>query len=247
MIGNGLNTQAQEGYHVFTCGTPNSTTTENSRRVAPNQSSSTGMNYYDCDCLSPIPSFTITSGNTIYLECEHPGTYVPVFLDASATQYENAYEVRVEDINTGNAFSKMFYGPASTINLQTIFPNMQVNNTYLITLKAINTCDQASTDQFVTIEYNPSCGGWFLRSNPNPANEILTIEYNLPVEKETDTEISIVEFNNPANLKTLKSKGKQIKGKHSLQINTNALKSGTYLVVLKTPEKILNHKVQIIH
>lgn len=209
--------------------------------------STIGMDYYDCDCLSPIPSFTITGGNTIYLECEHPGTYVPVFLDASATQFENAYEVKVEDINTGNTFSKIFYGPASTINLQTIFPNMQVNNTYLVTLKAINTCDQESTDQFVTIEYNYSCGGWFLRSSPNPANETLTIEYNLAVEKETDTEISIIEFNNPANLKTLKSKGKQIKGKHSLQINTSVLKSGTYLIVLKTPEKTLNHKVQIIH
>jgi len=215
--------------------------------------STTGMNYYDCDCLEPIPSFSIAEGdytiyqNTLYLDCENPGTYVPVFINAAATQHENCYEVTVEDLTTNVSYTKIYYGTASSLNLQYVFPNMEVDHVYSVRLKAINTCAEDSTEVIVSIEYEFGCGEWFLKASPNPANETLTIEYNLAVEKETDTEISIVEFNNPANLKSLKSKGKQDKGKHSLQINTNALKSGTYLIVLKTLEKTLNYKVQIIH
>lgn len=215
--------------------------------------STVGMDYYDCDCLEPVPSFSIAEGdytiyqNTIYLDCEHPGTYVPVFINAASTQYENCYEVTVEDLITNVSYTKIYYGPASSLNLQYVFPNMEVDHVYSVRLKAINTCAEDSIEVIISIEYDFGCGEWFLKASPNPANETLTIEYNIAVEKETDTEISIIEFNNPANLKTLKSRGKQNKGKHSLQINTNALKSGTYLIVLKTPGKTLNHKVQIIH
>jgi len=209
----------------------------------------TGMNYYDCDCLNPVPSFSISgaSGSTLYLNCDDPGTNVAVFIDASATQYENAYEITVEDINTGDSYTKLYYGDAATINLQEIFPNMQVNSVYYISLKAINTCTQQSTHQYLSIEYNLSCGGWFLRLSPNPASQTLKIEYGIDVERETDTEITVTEFNNPTSKNTVKAKSKQPKGKHEVQINTSSLRNGMYVVALKTPEKVLSQKIQILH
>ncbi|GEM_PF-2245893 len=233
------------GYHI----NHNAITPCQINRIHNEIQTTAGMNYYDCNCLNPVPSFTITgtSGGTLYLNCDDPGTNVAVFIDASATQHENAYEITVEDINTGDSYTKIYYGPASTINLQEIFPNIQVNRVYYISFKAINTCGKQSTHQYLSIEYNLSCGGWFLRLSPNPASQNLKIEYNLDVARETDTEITVTEFNNPINRSTVKTKSKQQKGRHEIQVNTSDLINGMYIVTLQTPEKTLSQKVQILH
>lgn len=216
--------------------------------------STKGKNYYDCTCLSPVPSFTFLPssnytiyGDYIFLNCDQSGVYIPINIDASATQYENAYEVTVEEVTTGTSYTKVYYGTASTINLQYIFPNIQVNRVYRVRLNSINTCSKQYTEKFINVQYNIGCGGFFLRASPNPASQTITIDYGIEVEKETDTELWMIEFNNPSKQNIIKTKSKQSKGTYQEQINVNGLKNGLYLVTLKTPEKSISQKIEILH
>ena len=211
-----------------------------------------GMNYYDCNCLNPVSSFYLLYGSsgTLYLECSEDDATVSVFIDASATQYENTFEVTVMDVNfpaSGYLYSKIYYGPASTIDLRNIYPYLSAGSTYQVTLRAINTCAESTYTTYISIQYQSYCGGWFLSLSPNPASQTLKIEYNLDIERETDTEITITEFNNPTNRSIVKLKSKEPKGKHEMQLNTSTLRNGMYVVTLKTPEKTLSQKVQILH
>jgi Secretion system C-terminal sorting domain/Pregnancy-associated plasma protein-A len=213
-----------------------------------------GMNYYDCSCPTLSAAFSLANGNyTIYsngvfLDCSHPGNNVEVFIDASATQNENGYQITVEDMNIGVVYTKTYYGQASTLNLLYVCPTMQVNRVYRVRVTALSTCTQQQyAEQVIQIQYNFGCGGWFLRSSPNPASETLTIDYGIGTEKEVDTELIITELNNPKNQKVLKAKTKEAKGKHQVVVNIGNLNKGLYIVTLKTPEKILSEKLEIFH
>jgi len=78
-------------------------------------------------------------------------------------------------------------------------------------------------------------------------SQTITIDYGIEVEKETDTELWMTEFNNPSKQNIIKTKSKQSKGTYQEQINVNGLKNGIYLVTLKTPEKSISQKVEILH
>lgn len=90
LIGNCLNTHAQEGYHVFTCGTPNPSTTENSRRIVPNHSGSLRS-----ACTDPDSTKYVNVNVHFILRSDGTGNYDETSdgLGGTVSGYQAAYDL----------------------------------------------------------------------------------------------------------------------------------------------------------
>jgi hypothetical protein len=136
----------------------------------------------------------------------------------------------------GNSVDEVKYGPVKDFNVE-------YGNTYTYRLKMTDKDGSVNYSDTRTVEVRGEVGFISLSEvNPNPAT--IESKAQLVLGNDMQVEISLYDMSGRM-IQTLMS-GNQTAGQHDIMINTKSLMSGTYTLILRAGDVVINKNFQVV-
>ncbi len=134
--------------------------------------------------------------------------------------------------------------PAITADGKTLFFEADYQGKYTIyeSHLVVDENGDSVTNAVVSFAPVPPTGFCLFPPYPNPFNPATTIRYSLPVR----SNIKLIVYDILGRQIRILKQGIEAPGEHQITFDSTGLSSGTYFLLLKTPEKILTSKVMLI-